>query len=183
MYRFRHVAYGLLLFASVGSQSNSGLVEKIQRCSQIDNSEERLLCYDELGKAVRSAENTSESSTHPQERSPETLSADAAREQEQTTTAPSGQTAEELFGFEHKQAAKEQEKPDRLYVEVSTTKKDRGGYLTIYLTNGQVWRQTGNHQYYYRETQGRAYLERGLLNNFLFSQENINRRIGVKRLQ
>jgi hypothetical protein len=103
--------------------------------------------------------------------------------QDQTTVASSRQTVEEDFGFEQKRAAAARENVGPLYVEVSRVKKDRGGSSTIYLANGQVWRQIGSDRFFYSERQGRAYLEPGSLNSYFFSQEKINRRIRVKRLQ
>lgn len=107
----------------------------------------------------------------------------AAVAQEQAATIPSAHTVEEQFGFERKEAAAANKEIDRLYVEVTSVKRDSLGMSTIYLVNGQVWRQTGNGRYFYKEMQGKAYLERGSMSSFFFSQDEIKRRIRVKRLQ
>jgi hypothetical protein len=188
MYRSRWVAVVLLLIASVGSQASGNLVDQIQRCSELDGSEGRLACYDEMARGLSSADQTSEGSRQPEQAVSGAGAAVAAAGAavalpEPATTDPSVQTIEEQFGFEQKQAAAEKEKVDRIYVEVSDVKIDRAAMSTVYLTNGQVWRQIETGRYFYTEKQGKAYVERGSMNSFFFSQENIKRRIRVKRLR
>jgi hypothetical protein len=190
MYRSRYFAV-VLLIASVNAQASDNLIDQIQGCSQIDSSEMRLACYDEMAQGVASDEQTSVRS--PDSGQPVSgagtaagtaaAAAGAAPESAPATPLLSIESTEEQFGFEHKQEAATKEKAERIYVEVSNMKSDRAGLSTIYLENGQVWRQIGTDRYFYNEKQGKAYVERGSLNSFFFSQDEIKRRIRVKRLR
>lgn len=181
MHRSKYLATVVLLLTSVNSFASGNLLDQIERCSLMNESEARLTCFDEMAKSVSASKGTAAGSTPSQHSMP--ASVPPAVVQEKAAITPPTPTVAEQFGFENKQKAAAKKETDRLYVDVTSIKKDRLGMLTIYLSNNQIWKQIGTNRYFYKEAQGKAYLERGSMNSFFFSQDEIKRRIRVKRLQ
>lgn len=143
------------------------LEDALQHCRSIMPSADRLSCYDAIPPKAPSVPSavaetpTPVTATH--------------------TTAPAMQTRlVDYFGFEEKAIAKQM--PDTIDVEIADVSTNNGK-LTITLNNGQIWRQTDNKLYHYKTEDGQAYIQRGALSSFFFSQQGVKTRIRVKRLQ
>lgn len=146
----------LISASSVAAPLNSDLAE----CRDIASAEQRLACYDAIILP------SSDVATTPEPETP--------------TTQASKVRFSELFGFEEKEIAKQI--PDRMEVEVSESALVHGKRV-FRLSNGQVWRQTDNKRFIYNPANGPAYIQRGALSSFFFSQRDTNTRIRVKRVE
>ncbi len=134
------------------------LHNELAQCRTIASAERRLACYDAIGLSNNEAV---------------TVSKPAA-------DVVSKERLSELFGFEEKEIAKQI--PDRMEVEVRESALVHGKRV-FRLSNGQVWRQTDNKRFMYTPDNGPAYIERGALSSFFFSQRDTNTRIRVKRVE
>ena len=156
MFRKTLTLIGLTLASSAMAAS---LNDGINHCRTIAAADQRLACYDAI--AVQ------------QDASPE-----ATVKETSTNSSVFSNPFKEIFGFEEKEIAKQI--PDRLEVEVSDFSQGNGK-SQITLSNGQVWRQLDNKPFVYSADNGQAYIQRGALGSFFFSQEGTKKRIRVKR--
>lgn len=174
----------LIVFMSAALASGSVMAQQsgLQRCADIEDSLERLVCYDNL--AQQQAEQRHErvqGQTHGQQ------VAEQARKKGQQKRANKqhrghSNAAEERFGMEHKNAD-ELENFNKLVVELESREQDPYGYWIITLKNGQVWKQTEDVGYFSWDEDDVYYIERGALNSFFFGREGVNRRFRVTRIQ
>ena len=151
----------LLISASSMAAPN---VNDLTTCRSIASAEQRLACYDAIILPSSDA-------------SPKQKLATATEAQ---PIAPNKTRFSELFGFEEKEIAKQI--PDRMDVEVIESALVHGKRV-FRLSNGQVWRQTDNKRFIYNPDNGPAYIERGALSSFFFSQRDTNSRIRVRRVE
>ncbi|MFT5483774.1 MAG: hypothetical protein ACI9GW_002432 [Halieaceae bacterium] len=159
----------LLLFITLLAQAGDDLAGQLKQCRLVGADNDRLACYDAITPG-RSTETTI------------TTGAPASQATVEAQATTTNSEVDREFGSEDvKKIVAETD--ERIYVEVLKTKKGRAQESTIYLKNGQVWRQIGTDRYTYNERQGRAYLERGSMSSYFFSQDEIKRRIRVKRLK
>lgn len=154
----------------------------LQRCAAIEDSLERLVCYDNLAEQQmqqRRSEQGQEASKHGQR------VAEQARQKGQQMRAKKAQKskdeAEQRFGLEHKNAD-EMDDIDKLVVEIANRRQDPYGNWVITLKNGQVWKQTESVGYFSWDDNDTYYIERGALNSFFFGREGANRRFRVTRV-
>lgn len=163
----------VFLLASTFSQAEESLRGPLMRCSAVTDNEARLACFDRVAKVASTPASVTS-----------TVSGELNTTQVPQEVNEKSKKSSSDFGFEKKRAREEEKAEDpRVFVDVSEVKRSRTNTLTIYLTDGQVWRQTDALRFLYTERQGRAYLERGAMGSFFFSQENIPRKIRVKRLK
>lgn len=163
MYKTLLSATLLMVVSSAGAQETT-----LRQCANIDDSLERLVCYDKV--AQRQQDNAEPA---PAQAAPKKA---AKRSQQQTE-----QNAQQQFGMEHKAQAEGQ--TDKIEVEVVA--REQGPYKKwrITLSNGQVWKQTGSASYFSWDDDDTYYIERGAFNSFFFGREGSNRRLRVKRVQ
>ncbi|MGM0907356.1 MAG: hypothetical protein ACQEVQ_12550 [Pseudomonadota bacterium] len=147
--------------------------ETMKQCAAIEDSLERLVCYDNLAKRQQG---------EPQEKKArgkakaEEMKAKAKQRGEQSDNA-----SEQNFGMEHK--GSKNNTIERLEVEVASKKQDPYKKWQIELTNGQVWKQTDSRGYFSWDDDDTYYIERGALNSFFFGREGSNRRLRVQRIK
>lgn len=152
----------LLCLSAACNAMATSLNDDLASCRTIAAAEQRLACYDNIANQ----QDTPQSS--------------ATRDNTATSGSVFSNPFKEIFGFEEKEIAKQI--PDRIDVEVSAISQGYGK-LQITLSNGQVWRQLDNKHFAYSEDNGQAYIQRGALGSFLFSQEGTKKRIRVKRIK
>ncbi|MCA1768295.1 MAG: type VI secretion protein [Idiomarina sp.] len=159
-----------LLFVASNAGAQQGALKE---CAGIEDSLERLVCYDNLAKIQHGK---------PQEEAKEKnkskeMKAKAAQRAEWNDN---DNASEQKFGMEHKSGSNT---VDRLEVEVASKKQDPYKKWQIELTNGQVWKQTDSRGYFSWEEDDTYYIERGALNSFFFGREGSNRRLRVQRVK
>jgi len=161
MYKTLLGATLLLAAGSVNAQQ-----EALQQCAGIEDSLERLVCYDNIAKQSQGDSKQAERQK--------------SNTQEMTSQQESS-SSQQTFGMEHKD--KEEGQVDRIEVEVAS--KEQGPYKKwrITLNNGQVWKQTDSGGYFPWDDDDTYYIERGALNSFFFGREDSNRRMRVQRVR
>ena len=167
------IIIGLALLTLTSLATAEALDKALQQCRTIESGDQRLDCYDAIG---RQQDSTSlPSSVNSTAAEPTKALATKAL----ATKAPAKDNSE-LFGFEARQIAKQV--PDRIDVEVIKANTVHGKKI-FQLSNGQVWKQIDTKRFVFSQTKGQAYIERGALGSFFFSQQNSNTRIRVKRVK
>lgn len=153
--------FGIFTLTIATSTTAASLDQSLSTCRAIDDANQRLTCYDAIALGPQTH-------TNPQN---------------ETAAIPSETTSERfkaLFGFEEKEIAKQI--PDRIEVEVTEFSSNYGKAM-IRLSNGQIWRQIDSKRFAYRADNGPAYIQRGAMGSFFFSQQDTNARIRVKRVK
>lgn len=162
------IIIGLALLTLTSLATAEALDKALQQCRTIESGEQRLDCYDAIG---RQQDSTS---------LPSSVNSTAAEPTKALATKAPAKDNSELFGFEARQITKQV--PDRIDVEVIKANTVHGKKI-FQLSNGQVWKQIDTKRFVFSQTKGQAYIERGALGSFFFSQQNSNTRIRVKRVK
>ncbi|MGM0629587.1 MAG: hypothetical protein ACQESI_00270 [Pseudomonadota bacterium] len=158
--------------------------ETMKQCAEIEDSLERLVCYDNLAKRqqgepqeekAKGRAKAEEMKARGQGKAAE-MKAKAQQRGEQRDNA-----SEQNFGMEHK--GSKNNTVERLEVEVASKKQDPYKKWEIELSNGQVWKQTDSRGYFSWDDDDTYYIERGALNSFFFGREGSNRRLRVQRIK
>jgi len=166
------IIIGLALLTLTSFASAEALDKALQQCRTIESGEQRLDCYDAIGRQQ-------DSTSLPSSVNSTTAEPTKALATKAPAKAPAKDNSE-LFGFEARQITKQV--PDRIDVEVIKANTVHGKKI-FQLSNGQVWKQIDTKRFVFSQTKGQAYIERGALGSFFFSQQNSNTRIRVKRVK
>ena len=172
------IIIGLALLTLTSLATAEALDKALQQCRTIESGDQRLDCYDAIGRQQDSTSLPSSVNSTTAEPT-KALATKALTTKALTTKAPAKDNSE-LFGFEARQITKQV--PDRINVEVIKANTVHGKKI-FQLTNGQVWKQIDTKRFVFSQTKGQAYIERGALGSFFFSQQNSNTRIRVKRVK
>ena len=158
-------------FSATSFAQQSGL----EACAEIEDSLERLVCYDNLAKKTQSGEKQRQDRELPEQARKGKQKAAEMREKAQERR----ERASDRFGFEHKE--KEETEDERVNVTLAEREEGPYGKWRITLKNGQVWKQTDSG--YFSWDGDAYYIERGALNSFFFGREGSNRRMRVQRVK
>jgi hypothetical protein len=155
----------LVLFAfPLAAQDANDSVLQLDQCRQYTDAEERLACYDEIGKQAAPAEPMTDEPETPETVAP----AAAAAAEAEATAAPAGAPPDDVLqaaeqSSEEAEAADEfgLPKEDDDYASMSATvvRCQESNYkYYFYLDNGQVWRYLGNKRLRYKDCNSPAQL-------------------------
>jgi hypothetical protein len=152
----------------------------VRRCSSVDDSEERLACFDAAAASLedRTAEELSSARTERQPRIvPQPRPEPASRPAPAPRAAP-----EESFG----KAAVPANEPDAITSRIVEARLDRADKVILQLENGQVWYQVSGDRTRLREVQlGRAesvVIEKAALGSFRVTIEPLGRSFKARRV-
>lgn len=162
MYKTLLSATLLMVASSAGAQETT-----LRQCATIEDSLERLVCYDNVAQRKQNKA--------------ESTSASTASKKSSERSQPIKQNAQQQFGMEHKAQAEDQ--TDKIEVEVVAKEQGPRKKWRITLSNGQVWKQTGSASYFSWDDDDTYHIERGAFNSFFFGRDGSNRRLRVKRVQ
>lgn len=175
-----------------GSVQAEMLSEALLKCSNEQNSLQRLVCYDRVVKDMMQYEGLQQNVSRaapvvvPMQQAPVQAPVQAAvpapRQTAPATVAPTQvQTAEQRFGSEGlKVEEKADEELDKIFSVVANVQKSARKYNIVTLENGQVWRQVESGSFKVKEGE-QVYVERGMLGAFFMGKEGRNKRMKVKR--
>ncbi|MCE9685949.1 hypothetical protein LZP73_06910 [Shewanella sp. AS16] len=152
------------------SQAYAGLEQDLALCAAQGDKLDRLICYDKLAAGVAKPGRQAPRGVAVQAMPP----ASAAPVATAVTT-----TAEAEFGIHRKPVELD---VDKLYLEITSVKKDLYGNLTLNFTNGQVWKQVET-RHYKLKAGDTVFIEKGALGSFLLGSDDRNATIRVKRLK
>lgn len=170
MYKTLLGATLILVAGGAGAQQQS-----LEQCAEIEDSLERLVCYDNIAKRQKSEAKQAEGKARGK------AQAQKQKAKTQQSAKQRDSSSEQSFGMEHKD--REEGQVDRIEVEVAS--KEQGPYKKwrIELGNGQIWKQTDSAGYFPWNEDDTYYIERGALNSFFFGREGSNRRMRVQRVK
>jgi len=162
----------VLVFSISLPTLSANLQQAIDDCRVINEAAKRLACYDQLSTLVPTQQDTKTVDDQV------IMDTPIAQNNEATTTFTD--KFADFFGFEEKEIAKRI--PDAMDVFVKNVSSSNGK-LIIRLENGQVWQQIDSKYYRYEDSKGQAYIQKGALGSFFFSQKDTKTRIRVRRQQ
>lgn len=160
----------LILLTSVvfaASTVAANLDEALENCRAISDNNARLQCYDIIDRDTPAVP---QEGSHPHQ----------AVNRPSPKVPATAKGPEELFGFEDIEIAKQM--PESIEVDVVEARQIHGKRVFRF-ANGQVWRQIDSKRFVYNPDNGQAYIQRGALGSFFFSQRETNARIRVKRVE
>ncbi|TPV58354.1 hypothetical protein FJ444_09945 [Aestuariibacter sp. GS-14] len=165
------------------------LQQSLAACRAIENGVERLACYDAINanelankrpmpqrmdKTITEiVEEKQQSAQSQAESQPQPRASDIA-------AAPSSKPApQSQFGLKVKS---EVQALENITDTVANVTKSARGKMVIHMKSGAIWQQVDSG--YFKLEEGMAvYIERGSLGSFFLSNNDVNRRIKVKRIQ
>lgn len=154
-----------LVFAASAMAVNTH--DALKNCRAISDNSARLQCYDAIN-------------THAAEMPQKVIRETPALTSPPAEAPVADKSPDELFGFEDRVLASQI--ADSLNVDVIETALVHGKRVFRF-ANGQVWRQIDSKRFVYNPDNGQAYIQRGALGSFFFSQKETNVRIRVKRVE
>ena len=161
---FSHVAFA------------ESLAKAMEKCSQVDNSLKRLVCYDQLNNKANGYQD-SELPTQVYRRPPNANN-ETYPQAPQVASNQVGNPVDN-FGKPILQTI-QREEIDSLSAQISAIQKDQRGKFSITLDNGQIWQQTDSKSVLLREGDS-VVLEKGLLGAFFLKEVSSSSRIRVER--
>ncbi|QIR13450.1 hypothetical protein [Shewanella aestuarii] len=184
-----------LILASTAVQANNGLEQQLSLCAVKADKLDRLMCYDDLAANLKSTTSAikAEAVTTPvmvsapitatsvpavtKNTTPATSPISSATQTKNIQSQNSSQA--ESFGL---QKRVDEEVIEQLYYQVAEVDKDPYGALIVTLTNGHVWKQTGNERYKVKKGQT-IFIKKGALSSFLLGSDDRNSTTRVKRVK
>lgn len=174
--RNQHWFPGLLVLAAGPIMAADGSLDAARRCAQMQDSLQRLVCYDRIFAApAGSAAPTAGPVTAPAPAAPGVATAVAV--------AP----VQQSFGSEHLKSSVEERKrieaPETQKAKVAAVREARPGVWRITLENDQVWQQAEADRNFFISAGDTVVIERGLLGSHHLEQEGGGRRVRVTRVK
>lgn len=173
-----------LLLGSVTSVASAETIgEALAKCKRIDNSLERLICYDDVVANIRGMQGVSSevsSVAVPVAKQTASSSVEAASSIAKSTSAPKPNSAAPAsdFGLQKKREAES----DGVSATIVSVSKTALGKYKMTLDNGMVWQQTDSTIFLPREGDT-VTVERGMLGSFYLSKNDLNKTVKVKRIK
>jgi hypothetical protein len=183
-----------------GADQNEDSLLQLKTCAQIEDSEQRMACYESLGKQViavdRAAESTVETAAEPEtavvpvadtattapdvQVAESAATAPAAAEEASTVAETSPTLPDEIGGDRFSQNDAERNRQNR--GQVRSCQRDQNNRFTFYFDNGQVWRQTDERRFRQpHDCQFIAEITRDVF-GYLMQIEGKKNKIRVKRI-
>lgn len=167
------LVFSFLLAGNVFSANAKELVQALQECKELANAENRLACFDSIqvpAKAIKKV-----------------ITAKEREVVKEIEVAPTPKQATEVktvrvikkedFGL--KNIIKE---PEYITLLVDKIKKNPYGDITVYLQEGQVWKQIDGRALRLKKND-KVIIKKGALNSFQMMKEGGSRLVKVKRIK
>ena len=172
-----------LLLGSVTSVASAETIgDALAKCKRIDNSLERLICYDDVVANIRGMQGvSSEVSSVAVPVAKQTASSSVAAVADRSTGDVARQQSAAPasdFGLQKKREAES----DGVSATIVSVSKTALGKYKMTLDNGMVWQQTDSTIFLPREGDT-VTVERGMLGSFYLSKNDLNKTVKVKRIK
>ena len=179
------------MFSLFSTASFADLPSKLTACTNIENKELRLQCFDDYMVTLSNTENKVAAETPlplvlskaPQNDTliiaavPPTLDT----KQKQELIQQEEQKVKQNFGLEHKTSAVEEATESLIFI-IAKTKKSVHGKWTLTFTNQQPWVTLSSERMKFKAEQ-KVIISRGMFNSFMLKIADSNRSVKVKRLK
>ena len=177
-----------LLLAIVSSLAFSVQAETVtqalEKCRGVDNSLQRLVCYDRVAKNVNQYAGGQESISAVPRRQLAPANAPAKPSVSSTPSAKptvdNNATEDIAFGMEQKRVREQKEAS--MVATVAALSSTVRGSLIVTFDNGTVWQQSDDTDLNLKEGQ-KVVVERGMFGAFYAKVEGIKRKMKVKRIK
>lgn len=174
----------LWALASLSHANAESIASALEKCSNVENTLKRLVCYDQLSQQAKGYEDSQlPVANRPTQSNP--YSAPAIAGQTPTTLPPaavqqrSARTAEDDFGLPPLQVV-EREQLDSLVATVTKKDKTLRGKIIVTLDNGHVWTQSDTESFLLK-VGDQVRIEKGLMGGHFLNVVSSKKRIRVKR--
>ncbi len=177
------VAGFALLTADTMALSQPQLMHAMAQCSEIQQQQQRLQCFDQLAATVaKPATSLNAPSVLQRSDSNQSTQLQAQTTQAASATATSTATLQPDPVADFGQEQRRLTKLDELTAQIHSVKRDKLQKLVITLSNNQVWKQTDSARLDLK-TGDQIVIKRAALGSFLLGKANVNTTIRVKRQQ
>ncbi len=163
----------------VSTHVNAGVEQELLACAMKSDKLDRLICFDALAETVKTSKNNAGATSVAPVIATATVPSVAASSSSPNTSAALPKSAEDEFGGNFKAEEKSLEK---LYMEITSVKKDPYGALKVTFSNGQVWKQSDTRHYKLKAGET-VYVEKAALGSFVLGSDTRNATIRVKRIK
>lgn len=172
------IQFGFLLMvttSAVDAKPRNGIEFELLTCQKIQADKKRLACFDQTVEKLKMKR-----PPRPDHAANGPKASIKADKFDQAKQKPRQFTEQDVFGMEQKVIA--ESAPNSLLFIVSKTIKNAYGQLTVYFTNGQVWKQTSSHRLRLKEGE-EVEIKRGIMGAFRLHKKDSNRGFDVKRMK
>ena len=192
----RSLALLIILSSVVVLPAKAGTVlQAIDKCSKVENSLQRLNCYDGVATGINKQTAVIEDSqvvapvkariekTVPSVVAPALAASSVVSSKvpsEPKSISKDSNQAQRNFGIEKELIA--QQSVDKIYATVVKVTKNGRKKRVFTMDNGQVWRQTQSDSLKIKQGDT-IYIDRGILGSFYMSKDDVNRKFKVKRVK
>lgn len=194
----RSLALLIILSSVVVLPAKAGTVlQAIDKCSKVENSLQRLNCYDGVATGINKQtaviedsqgvapvkskiENTVSSVVAPAPVLSASSVVSSKMPGEPKNKTKDSSQAQRNFGNEKELIA--QQSVDKIYATVVKVTKNGRNKRVFTMDNGQVWRQTQSDSLKIKQGDT-IYIDRGILGSFYMSKDDVNRKFKVKRVK
>lgn len=174
----------LWTLASLSHANAESLASALEKCSDVENTLKRLVCYDQLSQQAKGYQDSqlptaNRSINAAPHSAPSIAGQDALGSPLASAQTGTVKSAEDNFGLPPLQVI-EHEQIDSLIATVTKKDKTLRGKLIVTLENGHVWTQT-NTEALLLKVGDKVRIEKGLMGGHFLNVENSKKRIRVKR--
>lgn len=167
--------FSFLIAGNALSANGNDLIQALQECKQLASSDNRLACFDSIKVPTATVEKVVAVEANKPLK-------DVVKKVEVTPistaeVAPTRVIKKEEFGL--KNIIKE---PEYITLTVERTKKNPYGDITVYMQEGQVWKQTDGRALRLK-LNDKVFVKKGALNSFQMQKEGGSRLMKVKRIK
>lgn len=169
-------AVSVTLISSVAQAET--LTQAVEKCRALDDSLQRLVCYDRM--VIKQTKHDNSSPVVAAKPKPPTASKPAPKSKPAPAPAVNKPAPQVEFGLEEK--VQRERQADSISVKIVNIAERVRGEKTVTFDNGSVWLQVDNSTQNLKVGQ-QVTIERGLFGAFYLKVKGLNRTMKVKRLK
>lgn len=173
----------LWVLASMSHANAESIASALEKCSNVENTLKRLVCYDQLSQQAKGYEDSQLPVVNRPAQSGQfsapAIAGSAPASQPPAVQQPAARSAEDNFGLPPLKVV-EQKQIDSLVATVTQKDKTLRGKLIFTLDNGQVWTQSDTESFLVN-VGDQVRIEKGLLGGHFLNVVSSKKRIRVKR--
>jgi len=182
--KFKMYALTVLWVLASASHANAeSIATALEKCSNVENTLKRLVCYDQLSQQANGYEDSqlpvANRPTQPGQYSAPAIAGTAPAALPPAAQQRAARSSEDNFGLPPLQVV-EQKQIDSLVATVTKKDKTLRGKLIFTLDNGHVWTQSDTESFLVK-VGDQVRIEKGLLGGHFLNVVSSKKRIRVKR--
>ena len=180
--KLTHLVIGFTCLSLFSSLANAEtLAQAIEKCRVVDNTLNRLMCYDKLAQKAGNMEDSELQELYRQRAEMPCTAVPTATAPVQTAAPVESSDPADTFGIESRIAREKTEKISEISAIVGKVTQGANGKSVITLEDGQVWVQTDSVKRVKVSSGDSVIVSRGLMGGFFLQKSGNNTRMRVKR--